>query len=166
LNVCFSIVSEDEMTLTSLALILGVLMNAPEPKPAAATVLFVCEHGSAKSVVAAAHFNQIAEARGLPFRAISRGTVPDAEMAPAAVEGLRGDGLKPEDPAPSKLEQADLDAAVRVVAFCALPPGLQARSPVEQWEVPPVSTEYAASRKAMLLQIERLLRELAGPGVQ
>ena len=147
------------MTLTLSALTLGALMAAPEPKPAA-TVLFVCEHGSAKSVVAAAHFNQIAASRGLPFRAISRGTEPDAEMAPAAVEGLRGDGLKPDDAAPSKLEQADLDAAVRVVTFCALPPGLHAKSPVEQWEVPPVSTGYAASREAMLARIERLLTEL------
>ena len=105
-------------------------------------------------------------AGGLPFRAISRGTVPDAEMAPAAVEGLRADGLKPDDPAPKKQEQADLDAAVRVVTFCSLPPGLQARSPVEQWEVPPVSTEYAASREAMLLQIERLLRELTMPPIE
>lgn len=150
------------MTMTPVALILGALMTAPEPKPGS-TILFVCEHGSAKSVVAAAHFNQIAAARGLSFRAISRGTAPDAEMAPAAVEGLLGDGLKPDEPAPTKLEQPDLDAAVRVVTFCALPPELQVRSPVEQWEVPPVSTEYAASREAMLLQIERLLRELATP---
>lgn len=100
--------------MTSLLVILGALMTAPGPQPAS-TVLFVCEHGSAKSVVAAAHFNQIAAARGLPFRAVSRGTVPDPEMAPAAVEGLRGDGLKPDDPAPRKLEQADLDAAARVI---------------------------------------------------
>lgn len=150
------------MTMTSMALILGALMAAPEPKPAG-TILFVCEHGSAKSVVAAAHFNRIAAARGLPFRAISRGTVPDAEMAPAAIEGLLGDGLRPGDPAPAKLEQPDLDAAVRVVTFCALPPGLQARSPIEQWEVPPVSTQYAASREALLVQIERLLLELTTP---
>jgi len=150
------------MTMTLAALILGALMTAPEPKPAG-TILFVCEHGSAKSVVAAAHFNQLAAARGLPFRAISRGTVPDAEMAPAAVKGLLGDGLKPDEPAPTKLEQSDLDAAVRVVTFCALPPYLQERSPVEQWEVPPVSTEYAASRQAMLLRIERLLLELTKP---
>jgi arsenate reductase (thioredoxin) len=149
------------MSMTPVALILGALMAAPEPKPAG-TILFVCEHGSAKSVVAAAHFNRIAAARGLPFRAISRGTAPDTEMAPPAIEGLRGDGLKPDDPAPSKLGQQDLDAAVRVVTFYALPSELQARSPVEQWEVPPVSTEYAASREAMLLQIERLLLELTG----
>lgn len=149
------------MSMTPVALILGALLAAPEPKPAG-TILFVCEHGSAKSVVAAAHFNRIAAARGLPFRAISRGTEPDAEMAPPAIEGLSGDGLKPDDPAPSKLGQQDLDAAVRVVTFCALPSDLQARSPIEQWEVPPVSTEYAASREAMLLRIERLLLELTG----
>jgi protein-tyrosine-phosphatase len=147
------------MTLTPVALILAALMAAPGPKPAD-TILFVCEHGSAKSVVAAAHFNRIAAARGLPFRAVSRGTVPDAEMTPAAIGGLLGDGLKPDDPAPAKLEQSDLDAAVRVVTFCDLPPGLQARSSVEQWEVPPVSNEYAASREAILLRIERLLIEL------
>lgn len=148
--------------MTLAALILGALMATPEPKPAG-TILFVCEHGSAKSVVAAAHFNQLAAARGLSFRAISRGTVPDGEMAPAAVKGLLGDGLKPDDPAPSKLQQSDLDAAVRVVTFYDLPPGLQARSSVEQWEVPPVSTEYAASRDAMLARIEQLLLELATP---
>lgn len=150
------------MILMPVALILGGLMAAPGPQPAG-TILFVCEHGSAKSVVAAAHFNRIAAARGLPFRAVSRGTAPDAEMAPAAVEGLLGDGLKPDDPAPTRLEQADLDAAVRVVTFCPLPTGLQARSPVERWEVPPVSTEYAASREALLVRIERLLLELATP---
>lgn len=147
------------MMKTPMLVILGALMTAPESKPAG-TVLFVCEHGSAKSVVAAAHFNQLAAARGLPFRAISRGTVPDAEVAPAAVEGLRGDGLTPVDPVPAKLEQVDLDSAVRVVRFCALPPYLKARSPIEQWEVPPVSSEYAASRDAMLQRIERLLSEL------
>jgi arsenate reductase len=148
------------MKMISVAMILGALMAAPDPKPAG-TVLFICEHGSAKSVVAAAHFNRIAAERGLPFRAISRGTVPDAEMALPAVEGLLGDGLKPDDPTPAKLEQSDLDAAVRVVSFCDLPPDLQAASPVERWEVPPVSTEYARSREAMLAHIERLLLELS-----
>ncbi len=147
------------MKMAPVALILATLMTGPEPKPAG-TVLFVCEHGSAKSVVAAAHFNRIAAERGLPFRAISRGTVPDPEMAPAAVEGLLGDGLKPADPAPAKLAQSDLDAAVRVVTFCDLPPDLKAATPVERWDVPPVSTQYAESREAMLVLLERLLLEL------
>ncbi|HKH49931.1 MAG TPA: hypothetical protein VKM72_35200 [Thermoanaerobaculia bacterium] len=148
------------MKIMPLALLLGALMAAPEPT-SVGTVLFICEHGSAKSVVAAAHFNRIAADRGLPFRAISRGTVPDPEMAPAAVQGLLADGLKPADPAPTKLTQSDLDTAIRVVTFCDLPPELEVATPIERWEVPPVSTEYAKSRDAMLTQIEQLLRELA-----
>jgi protein-tyrosine-phosphatase len=148
-----------KMLLTPMAMLLGALMAAADPKPVE-TVLFVCEHGSAKSVVAAAHFNRIAADRGLPFRGISRGTVPDAEIAPAAVKGLLGDGLPPADPAPTKLAQSDLDAAVRVVTFCDLPPELTLVTPIERWEVPPVSTDYAGSRDAMLAHIKQLLLKL------
>src|SRR5690242_16385787 len=92
---------EDEMKAIPMALLLAAaLLTVPEAKPAG-TVLFVCEHGSAKSVVAAAHFNRIAAERGLPFRAIARGTVPEPGMAPAAVKGLLEDGLKPADPVPT-----------------------------------------------------------------
>jgi arsenate reductase (thioredoxin) len=145
------------MKMIPMAMILAALLTGPEP---AGTVLFVCEHGSAKSIVAAAHFNRIAADRGLPFRAISRGTAPDPEMAPAAVKGLLGDGLKPADPAPAKLTQSDLDTAARVVTFCDLPPDLKAATPIERWDVPPVSTEYARSREAMLELIEQLLVKL------
>jgi protein-tyrosine-phosphatase len=153
---------ETEVRMILAAMILGALMTAPAQKPEpVGTVLFVCEHGSAKSVVAAAHFNRIAAERGLPFRAISRGTVPDPEMAPAAIQGLLADGLKPDGPRPAKLTQSDLAAAVRVVTFCDLPPELEVAIPIERWEVPPVSTEYTRSRDAMLEHIDQLLLELA-----
>src|SRR5689334_20099632 len=57
------------------------------------TVVFVCEHGAAKSVIAAAHFNRLATERGLPFRAISRGTKPDDAVAAGVRAGLASDGI-------------------------------------------------------------------------
>src|SRR5262245_44043426 len=45
-------------------------------------VLFVCLHGAAKSVVAAAHFRRVAAARGLAVDAAAAGTEPDPELAP------------------------------------------------------------------------------------
>jgi len=138
----------------------GIVTGAAALTPPAPTVLFVCEHGSAKSVVAVAHFNRLAAERGLKIRAVSRGTVPDQEMAPPAVAGLRGDGLAPAEAKPALLDQSDLDAAVRVVTFCELPPELKSAVPVERWEVPPVSVDYAASRTALVERIEKLLREL------
>lgn len=150
------------MKLVILLLFAAALAaRAEAPK---GTVLFVCEHGAAKSVVAAAHFNRLAAERGLPYRAVSRGTAPDAAMAPPAVQGLQGDGLRPDDPAPVQLRQSDLDAAARVVTFCELPGDLASRSPAERWEVPPVSAGYAASRDALLARIEKMLSELAAQG--
>lgn len=153
------------LAVAILAVVNGILVGACDSRTEPArTVLFVCEHGAAKSVVAAAHFNRLAVARGLRFRAISRGTVPDREMAPAAIAGLREDGLLPAGTAPSQLTQADLDAAARVISFCDLPADLTSPVPVERWEVPPVSTGYAASRTAMVVRIEKLLGEIGNGG--
>ena len=55
--------------------------SRPAAKPE--TVVFVCEHGSAKSVIAAAHFNHLAAEKGLPYRAIARGCAPQ-KVRPAA----------------------------------------------------------------------------------
>lgn len=123
------------------------------------TVLFVCEHGSAKSVVAAAHFNRLAAERALPFRAISRGTSPDAIHHPVAVRGLEADDLVPQA-RPCQLSIADIQDAHRVVAFADLPVEYATQAPVEVWTVPPVSEGYEASRTAIVSHIQRLLDDL------
>ena len=57
-------------------------------------VLFVCEHGNVKSLMAMSYFNRLAEERGLPYRAVSRGTAPDSTtVPPKIVEGLKKDGF-------------------------------------------------------------------------
>jgi arsenate reductase (thioredoxin) len=127
------------------------------------TVLFICEHGSAKSVVAAAHFNRLAAERGLPFHAISRGTDPDAENHPAAVAGLQGEDLQPES-VPQRLSAADLQEASCVVAFSELPLPQPATEPPPIWTVPPVSEDYRTSRDAIVAQVERLQESLAREG--
>jgi arsenate reductase (thioredoxin) len=49
------------------------------------TVVFVCEHGAAKSVIATAYFNKLAAERGLRTRAIYRGVNPDSALSAAAL---------------------------------------------------------------------------------
>lgn len=132
-------------------------MITAQPIP---TVLFVCEHGSAKSVVAAAHFNRLAAEQGVPLNAISRGTDPDAENHPAAVAGLAGDALQP--PArPRRLALADLDDAAAVVAFSPLPASYSSHAPVRVWSVPAVSEGYGKARDEIIARIRDLLAELA-----
>ena len=121
-------------------------------------VLFVCEHGSAKSVIAAAHFERMARDRGLNARATSRGTDPDAEYPPHVLAGLADDGLAPLDDHPVRLSAKDLDEAVHIVAFCSTE-SLPARA--EKWhDVAPVSDGYVRAREEIVDRLERLLNSI------
>ena len=124
-------------------------------------VLFVCEHGSAKSVVAVAHFNKLAREKNLDVQAISRGTNPDEEMPPKITQGLETEGLTAGEPKPKMLSKDDVAGASRVVTFCDLPEGYNQLAPVEQWnDVPPISEDYEKSRDAMLVHINQLLDDI------
>lgn len=125
------------------------------------TILFVCEHGAAKSVIAATYFNRMANEKNLAVRAIARGTNPDAELSPKTVAGLQADGLTPTESIPQKLSLADVESAQRVVAFCELPEEYQGKTAVEQWDgVPPVSENYESARDAIVERIHRLMNSL------
>src|ERR1700755_547517 len=56
-------------------------------------VVFVCEHGTVKSVVALEHFNRLAEARRLDVVGVSRGTRPDSVVPDVVSRGLLLDGF-------------------------------------------------------------------------
>ena len=126
-------------------------------------VLFVCLHGAAKSVVAAAHFRRLATARGLALDAAAAGTEPDPELAPTAVKGLAGEGLSATPSRPRPVTLHDLETATRVVSFgCEVAPAKGQR--VDQWDVPAVSDGYAAARDRIVANVERLVAELAAEG--
>jgi protein-tyrosine-phosphatase len=124
------------------------------------TIVFVCEHGAAKSIVAAAYFNQIAAKSGLDLQAKARGTNPDAELSPQTVKGLSEDGLIPPESIPQKLTDADLQSAQRVVTFCDLPAEYRSQAAIEYWDgIPPVSENYAQSRDMIVERIHHLLNQ-------
>ena len=131
-----------------------------------APVLFVCEHGAAKSIVAATYFNKLARERGLPQRAIARGTRPDPAYAPSVVQGLKDDGLEVGKGKPVLVSEADIAAASHVVTLgCKLPHPPRATSDVRAWDEITMSEGYAAARRAILKRVEQLLDELsARPG--
>jgi protein-tyrosine-phosphatase len=124
-------------------------------------VLFVCLHGAAKSVIAAAHFRRLVQARGLSVGAVAAGTEPDPQLAPGAVKGLTGDGLQPTPARPRPVTLYDLQGAMRVVSFgCDVTPRQGQR--VDRWDVPAVSDGYEAARDRIVANVERLVAELAG----
>ena len=76
--------------------------------PAEPTIVFVCEHGAAKSVIATAYFNKIAAERGLRARAVYRGVNPQADLSVGALKGLRDDGLTVSDKKPSPIRKTEV----------------------------------------------------------
>jgi protein-tyrosine-phosphatase len=124
-------------------------------------VVFVCAHGAAKSVVAAAHFRRLASVRGVSIGAVAAGTEPDAELAPGAVKGLAAEGLTAAPARPRPVTLYDLRSATRVVSFgCRI--GAGPDRPAEQWDVPAVSDGYANARDQIVAKVERLVSDLAG----
>ena len=125
-------------------------------------VLFVCLHGAAKSVLAAADFRRMAAERGLDIPAASAGTEPDPAIAPGVVRALLAEGVDLSDQVPRRLTRADVAGAARVVAFgCDL--GSAADGvPIEQWaDVPGVSDDLPAARAVIRRHLERLVDECA-----
>lgn len=124
-------------------------------------VLFVCEHGAAKSIIAAAYFNRLAQEQNRNVCAIARGTHPDPELSLKAVAGLQADGLTPTESVPTKLNPGEIEPAQRVISFCELPEALDQNAPIDYWlDVPPVSGNYQTSRDAILARIHKLIEQL------
>jgi len=126
-------------------------------------VLFVCLHGAAKSVLAAADFQRLAAQRGLHIPAASAGTEPDAAIAPGVLRTLLAEGVDLRGQAPRRLTRADVAAAARIVAFgCDLGETVPAGTTVEQWaDVPAVSDDLPAARAVIRRHLERLVDECA-----
>ena len=125
------------------------------------TIVFVCLHGSVKSQMAAAHFNQIARERGLPFVAVSRGIAADASIPTRIRDGLALDGLVPVDDVPRGLTAEEANGASKVFAFDEVPTERKGSADVTYWsDVPPATTDYSAARDAIVRHLDDLLPSL------
>src|SRR2546426_5971000 len=93
------------------------------------TFLSVGRPGSAKSLIAAEHFNRLAAARGLDARATSAGTEPDDAIPPHVTRGLAGDGIDVAGRRPRRPTPAEVESAAAVVTFGCDLRALAARAP-------------------------------------
>jgi len=127
----------------------------------APSVVFVCEHGAAKSVIATAYFNKLARERGLPFRATFRGTDPQAELSVAALKGLREDGIEIPAGRPTAIAPTDVERATHVFAIgCTLPSSATASGKAASWSDVPEGEGYARTRDAIVKHVTALVDEL------
>jgi protein-tyrosine-phosphatase len=148
------------MSLGAQAPAQGVAASGPSEST---RVVFVCEHGSVKSLIAMAYFNRRAQERGLANRAVARGTAPEPIVPGSVREGLRTDGFDVSEFVPQLFEAMDVDDALLVVSFdqdIATTVGGRARH--FRWDnLSGVLTDYASGRHAIVRQVDELINELA-----
>lgn len=138
---------------------------AVQPSVANPSIVFVCEHGAAKSVIATAYFNKLAAERRLPYRATFRGTSPQEALSVRAVAGLKADGVAIPAGAPAAIASADIEKATHIFAIgCTLPSAAQASGKARDWSDVPDDKGYEGQRDAIVRHVKELLDELQRRG--
>jgi hypothetical protein len=121
--------------------------KAPGATPEREHVLFVCEHGAAKSVIAATYFNELAAQHGLSVRAVARGADPQEQPSTATQAGLKADGLTSVGERPLPLKADDVRHASRVVAFDCDVPTMKALHALDTcWDERPNGVRWIPAR--------------------
>lgn len=129
------------------------------------TILFLCPHHAAKSVMAAAYFNQLAQQKGLAATAISAGTEPSVAIMPSVIELLQRDGVDVAGQTPRRVTPDELAQSQRIVSMGCTAEELNVASErLDLWnDVPPASQNLAGTREAILAHVRELITELSVP---
>ena len=129
------------------------------------TILFLCPHHAAKSVIAEVYFNCLAQQMGLPFVADSAGTEPDEKVSPAVTAMLLAEGTDVSGHEPRLVTTAELHSAARVISMgCAAADLDITPERVTNWDIPAVSQDMPAARAAIFQHVQALVDELAPRG--
>lgn len=148
-----------EVVLAALLAVFGLAEQAPA-KPAP-TILFMCPHGAAKSLMASAYFQKMAKERGLNVRVDSAGTEPDPELSKGVVAHLQKNGYAIPIAKPRAATSGDMQTADIVISIgCDLsklspPPGK-----IRDWTVPDFSANFDRAEQAIRDQVIKLVDEL------
>jgi len=126
------------------------------------TIVFLCPHNAAKSVIAAALCARELARRGLPIEVDSAGTEPDAGPAPAVVALLAGEGFDVARHRPRRVDADQLTAAWRVISLgCDVTGIADPAVEIEYWnDVPAPSQDLAGARERIGAHVDALVARL------
>jgi arsenate reductase (thioredoxin) len=125
-------------------------------------IVFLCPYAAAKSVMAAAYCQRLADQWGVSLHITSAGTEPDAELAPAVVALLRAEGIDVSDQRPRRVTAEELAAASCIISLgCDLSDLARPGMPIERWDdVPAPSQDLQGARDRIRDHIEQLIVRL------
>src|SRR5262245_31322136 len=144
----------------------GLLQSTPaKPATAAAkhtTVLFICPHGAAKSVLASAYFKQLAKERGLNVQVDAVGTDPDPSVSKVVAEHLQKNGYEIPVTKPRAVTASDLNLADVVISLgCDVSRLPTTPRVLQKWdEVPGPGEDFKAADDAIRRRVMALVEEL------
>ena len=125
------------------------------------SILFVCEHGCAKSLVASLHFQRMAIARSVRVRVMSRGVDPGPEVPEAICEGLARDGFDVSGFTPQRVRARDLRRSDYVVLISVNPDLAGRTAHVLRWDdVSALSENYELARGELITHLDALLQSI------
>jgi len=137
--------------------------TAPQAKRP--TVLFLCPHGAAKSVLASAYFQRVAKERGLNVRVEAAGIEPQEAVSTVVAEHLQRNGYTVPVTKPRAVTKEDLNGADVVISMgCDLTNLPVAPRALQKWDEVPGPTEDLkgadeAIRRRVIALVEELLAE-------
>jgi protein-tyrosine-phosphatase len=134
----------------------------PSVVPTPPVVLFVCQHGAAKSVLAAAELERLAAGAGIQISVRAAGVEPEAAVAPAVL------ALLPEKAAvfgrqrPRRINEQDIGESALTITFNLLASDLPAtpRRTLAWDDVPSVSERPGEAREAIDRHLVALLETM------
>ena len=132
--------------------------NGSKPR----TILFMCPHGAAKSVLASAYFQRLAKERGLNVHVTSAGTEPDATVSQAVAAHLKERSYSVPIDTPRKVAPEEFAAADVVISIgCDLTTLPQPRGRLVRWDdVPALNDDFTTADEAIRKRVTDLVEEL------
>lgn len=145
-----------------IALLSALFPACSQDDPDLPAVLFLCPHNASKSVMAAAHFQRLADERGLEMNAVTAGTHPGERIDPRVINLLRENGVLVEDQVPRSVTPDQMNGAYRVISLGCDPADLPpSETPIVHWDdVPPPSQDLQAAHDDIVRRVEALVGEL------
>ena len=126
-------------------------------------VLFLCPHGAAKSVIAAAYCQRLAGQYGLDLHISFAGTEPDEALSPAVIIRLEAEGLDVPRQGPRPVTQQDLEQANWIISLgCDIEELAPSGKKVEHWtDVPSPSQDIVGACQSIQNHIAKFMENLS-----
>lgn len=126
------------------------------------TILFLCPHAAAKSVLAMTYFNDLAIRAGLDVAVGNAGTEPDPAINPGVAtflldEGFDLTGFVPSLLTDEQLETTDIVVSIGCIAADRLPPTTRY---LDWSDVPMLSDGFQVARDQIYAHVEALVADL------